>query len=101
VIYRLIVPGTFEDFAEVRVLEWHVEPGESFTPGMLIVELETHKAVIEVRAGQTGVLRVRAFEEGGWCPRDGVLAVVADGNDEPLPSTPEALDLMAARFALA
>ena len=54
-IYQLLVPGPIKNVAEVRILEWHGAPGKVFSPGDLIVELETHKAVIEVRAGQRGV----------------------------------------------
>jgi pyruvate/2-oxoglutarate dehydrogenase complex dihydrolipoamide acyltransferase (E2) component len=83
-MYRLSVPHSIEDNDEVRVLEWHVVPGASFATGTLLVELETHKALIEVRAGQTGILRERRVEEGGWCPLGGLLALVGDALDEPL-----------------
>jgi pyruvate/2-oxoglutarate dehydrogenase complex dihydrolipoamide acyltransferase (E2) component len=83
-IYRLSVPVTLEDNSEVRILEWHVAPGEGFSVGTLLVELETHKALIEVRAEQTGVLRERHVEEGSWCPLGGVLALLSDAPEEPL-----------------
>lgn len=99
-IYRLIVPGTLEGMSEVRVLEWHGTPGRHFEPGALIVELETHKAVIEVRAGQAGVLRQRACEEGAWCALEGLLALLSDDDAEPLPETADDLQLLPARFAI-
>jgi pyruvate/2-oxoglutarate dehydrogenase complex dihydrolipoamide acyltransferase (E2) component len=83
-IYRLSVPMTLEDNEEVRVLEWHVEPDARFAEGTLLVELETHKALIEVRAEQSGVLRERHVEEGVWCPLGGLLALISDTPDEPL-----------------
>lgn len=65
-IYLLAVPGPIEDVEEVRVLEWHGEPGHAFAAGDLIVELETHKALVEVRAGQPGVMRrIRASRATG------------------------------------
>lgn len=53
-IYSLTLPMGIEDVEEVRVLEWHGEPGHQFQAGDLVVELETHKALIEVSAGQAG-----------------------------------------------
>jgi len=84
-IYRLIVPGPIEDVEEVRVLEWHCKPGAAFVPGAMLVELETHKAVVEVRAGQPGVLRSVLCVAGAWQRIGEALAVLADTPDEALP----------------
>ncbi len=83
-IYRLTVPLTIEQNEEVRVLEWHVAAGEGFGAGALLVELETHKALIEVRAGQPGIMRERHVEADLWCPLGGLLALTSDSADEPL-----------------
>ena len=99
-IYSLSVPGTIEGMEKVRVLEWHGAPGDHFEPGDLIVELETHKAVIEVRAEQPGVLRERLYDEGAWCPLDTVFAVLSDEVADPLPATQSDLVAMAARFSI-
>lgn len=99
-IYRLIVPGTLDDVQEVRVLEWHGEPGARFAPGDLMVELETHKAVIEVRAEQEGTLRRRYAEDGAWCPIAGLLALLSDDPAEALPESAEGLGVISARFSI-
>ena len=83
-IYRLAVPGTIEDNDAVRVLEWHAAPGERVAAGALLVELETHKALIEVRGAAPAVLRTIARGEGGWCPLGAELARLSDTPDEPL-----------------
>ncbi len=83
-IYRLAVPATIEDTGEVRVLEWHGAPGDRIAAGALLVELETQKALIEVRATQAAILRVIAATEGAWCPLGADLAFLSDGADEPL-----------------
>lgn len=90
-LYKLVVPGPIEDVEEVRVLEWHGEAGAAFAPGVLIVELETHKALVEVRAGQAGVLRAVLCAAGDWQALGQPLAVFSDGADEPLPA--DATDL--------
>lgn len=82
-IYRLLVPTTIEDNDAVRVLEWHVAQGDAVAAGALIVEVETHKALIEVHAEQAGVLRVRCVDEDAWCPLGGTLAILSDTANEP------------------
>lgn len=83
-IYALSVPTTIEDNEGVRVLEWHATEGEGIAAGALLIELETHKALIEVRAGQDAVLRRRCVEEGGWCLLGARLALLSDTADEAL-----------------
>lgn len=83
-IYRLAVPGTIEDTDAVRVLEWHRAPGEAIAAGALLVELETHKALIEVRASRAAILRTILREEGEWCPLGSDLAWLSDDADESL-----------------
>lgn len=97
-IYALGVPGPIEDVTELRVLQWHGEPGHAFAPGDLVVELETHKALVEVRSQQRGVLRLILSPEGDWQQIGRVLAVLSDSVDEPLPSVPDGLAALAVAF---
>ena len=90
-IYRLTVPLTIEHNAQVRVLEWHVAAGGRFAAGTLLVELETHKALIEVRAEQPGVLRERHVAAEDWCALGGLLALISDTPDEPLTDSAQEL----------
>lgn len=85
-IYRLVVPTSFEGNQAVRVLEWHGKPGARFAAGALIVEVETHKVLVEIRGETAGVLREVCCAEGEWCPLGGVLALLSDEADEPLTS---------------
>jgi pyruvate/2-oxoglutarate dehydrogenase complex dihydrolipoamide acyltransferase (E2) component len=90
-LWKLVVPGPIEDVDELRILEWHGEAGHGFDKGALIVELETHKAVVEVRAGQTGILRRVLCEAGSWEKIGQPLAVLGDDAAEPLPESTESL----------
>ena len=83
-IYTLDVPMTIEDNQSVRILEWHGQVGDAFAAGALVVELETHKALIEIRADQPGILRDIRFAEGDWCPLGQTLALLSDTRDEAL-----------------
>jgi pyruvate/2-oxoglutarate dehydrogenase complex dihydrolipoamide acyltransferase (E2) component len=97
-IYTLTVPGPIEDVEEVRVLEWHGGVDHVFAVGDLVVELETHKALVEVRAGQPGTLRQIICAEGDWQAVGAPLAVLSDEPAEPLPASPDGLQMMAVDF---
>jgi pyruvate/2-oxoglutarate dehydrogenase complex dihydrolipoamide acyltransferase (E2) component len=84
-IYKLSVPAAVPGVEEIRVLEWHGQNGTVFQPGDLIVELETHKALVEARAGQAGVLRKIEAGPGDWREIGLALALFSDTADEPLP----------------
>ena len=92
-IYQLSVPSVAEDVEEFRVLEWHGEPGHAFAAGDLVVELETHKAVVEVRAGRAAILRKSLVAAGEWCKIGVPLAYFTDAADEALQEGDAADDL--------
>ncbi len=97
-IYQLSVPAAVSGVDEIRILEWHGEPGTAFAQGDMIVELETHKAVVEVRAGQAGVLRSIAAEAGDWREIGTTLALFSDDADEALPIDAETAGDMPVEF---
>ena len=99
-IYKLVVPGPIEDVEEMRVLEWHGAVGRVFAKGELIVELETHKAVVEVRSGQPGILRTILCGAGGWERIGNPLAVLSDDPGEPLVSSADGLEPLLAEFEI-
>ncbi|HTS20621.1 MAG TPA: lipoyl domain-containing protein [Casimicrobiaceae bacterium] len=86
-ILKLVVPGSIEDAEELRVLEWHGTVGQRFAARELIVELETHKAVVEIRAAQQAILRRVLAEAGSWQKPGDALALLSDEPTEPLPAT--------------
>lgn len=100
-IYSLVLPMGLEDVEEVRVLEWHGESGRFFEAGDMIVELETHKALIEVAAGQPGFLRRTLCGEGDWAVAGLPLAILSDKADETVPDSPDGLAALAVNFNLA
>lgn len=97
-ITKLAVPGPIEDVDELRVLMWHVGPGVRFDAGAMLVELETHKAIVEVRAGRGGVVRRILAEPGSWQRVGLALAIVGDDAAEPLPEAPESLAALDVAF---
>jgi pyruvate/2-oxoglutarate dehydrogenase complex dihydrolipoamide acyltransferase (E2) component len=99
-IYVLTVPGPIEDVEEVRVLEWQGGLGQQYKPGDLIVELETHKALVEVRAGQDGILRSILCDAGAWEKPGRPIAVLSDTPYEPVPKSTEGLPLCEVAFEI-
>lgn len=89
-IYQLSVPAAVPGVEEIRILEWHGEPGSVFAASDLIVELETHKAIVEVRAGQTGILRTILAQPGDWKAIGLRLALFSDEAGEELPASDDA-----------
>jgi pyruvate/2-oxoglutarate dehydrogenase complex dihydrolipoamide acyltransferase (E2) component len=99
-IYQLTIPGPIEDVEEVRVLEWHGVENHAFEPGDLMVELETHKALIEIRAGQRGILRSILCFQSEWGKIGRPLAILSDTADEALPGSDEGLVAWEATFEI-
>jgi pyruvate/2-oxoglutarate dehydrogenase complex dihydrolipoamide acyltransferase (E2) component len=97
-IYQLTVPAAVPGVEEIRILEWHQEPGAAIEAGVLLVELETHKAVIEVRAAQAGVLREILAQAGDWRTIGLPLAIFSSEPDEALPSDLAAVSAMPVEF---
>jgi pyruvate/2-oxoglutarate dehydrogenase complex dihydrolipoamide acyltransferase (E2) component len=97
--YKISVPSV-ADVEEIRVLEWHGEVGHRFNSGDLVVELETHKAIVEVRAGQPGVLRKILSEAGNWQQIGLPLALLSDDDTGSLPEGAEALTDLAVEFEI-
>jgi pyruvate/2-oxoglutarate dehydrogenase complex dihydrolipoamide acyltransferase (E2) component len=99
-IYQLVVPGPIEDVEEMRVLEWHGAPGTVFAAGELMVELETHKALVEVRAHHAGILREILCAAGEWQLIGKPLARLSDEPDEPMGDAGVGGSLMAVDFEI-
>jgi pyruvate/2-oxoglutarate dehydrogenase complex dihydrolipoamide acyltransferase (E2) component len=97
--YKISVPSV-ADVEEIRVLEWHGDIGHRFNSGDLVVELETHKAIVEVRAGQPGVLRKILSEAGNWQKIGLPLALLSDDGGGALPDGVESVADLAVEFEI-
>jgi pyruvate/2-oxoglutarate dehydrogenase complex dihydrolipoamide acyltransferase (E2) component len=97
-IYQLTVPAAVPGVEEIRILEWHQEVGGTIAAGELLVELETHKAVIEVRAGQAGVLRQILAQPGDWRTIGLPLAFFSSDAGEEIPADAAGAIAMAVEF---
>jgi pyruvate/2-oxoglutarate dehydrogenase complex dihydrolipoamide acyltransferase (E2) component len=84
-IYQLVVPS-MGGVQELRVLQWHRAEGERLEADQLLLELETEKAVVEVRSPRACVLRKIAVEQGGWAQVGPALAYLSDDVGETIQS---------------
>jgi pyruvate/2-oxoglutarate dehydrogenase complex dihydrolipoamide acyltransferase (E2) component len=97
-IYQLSVTAVVPGVDEIRILEWHKRPGEAIAVGDLLVELETHKAVIEIRAYQPGVLRQILANAGDWRTIGLAIALFSSTPDEAIPPDASGLSAMLVQF---
>ena len=67
---------------EGQVVKWLKGEGEPVSEGDILAEIETDKAVMELVARGTGLLKVVLLAEGGTAPVGEVIAVIAEANDD-------------------
>ena len=71
------------DMEEGTLLRWLKAEGDQVQRGEPVVEIETDKAVVEIEAIATGVLRKMLVEEGVTVPVGSPIGIVA-GEDEDI-----------------
>lgn len=84
----LPVPEMGESIREGTVAEWHVQAGEGVAEDQVLVQLETDKIVVDVRAERSGVLTERTAAEGEVVPVGAQLGVI--DYEATAPSAPPA-----------
>lgn len=90
----LRMPNVLAGATEATIAGWVVEEGSVITPGMIIAEIETEKAVVELPAERDGVLGVFLARAGETVLVGAPIAVVLDFADETVD-----LDALAAKSA--
>lgn len=73
------VPQMGESITEATVADWHVKPGDSFSSGDILVELETDKVTMEVPAPEDGVLKEIKQDSGATVQIDDELGLYEAG----------------------
>lgn len=72
----LPVPQMGESITEGTVAEWLVQPGQGIKEDQILVQLETDKIVVDVRAERAGVLVERTAAEGDVVAVGGQLGLI-------------------------
>ena len=83
----VIMPQMGFDMKEGTLVRWIKREGDEVASGDIIAEIETDKAVVEIEAFDSGVLRQTLIGEGTTVPVGEIIAVIA-GADEKLEKRP-------------
>jgi len=87
---EVIMPQMGFDMKEGKVARWLKKEGEQVTRGEIIAEIETDKAVVEMEATSSGVLRQIAIKEGQTVPVLTVIGIISAPGEEIGPVRPAA-----------
>ena len=87
---NIVVPQLGESIVEARVARWLKKQGDRVEAGDPVVELETEKVDLEVRAEQAGVLSRIDRKEGEDVKVGEVLAVIDEAGAATSSPTPDA-----------
>jgi len=85
-LYLVTLHETIEAGSGLRVLEWHVSEGQECQEGQLLVELESFKAIIEIRARQQAYLRKIIAMSGEIQAPGKPIALLSDSPHEAIPA---------------
>jgi len=96
--YLLVLKDSIDSGKELRVLEWHKAEGSLCGHGDLLVELESYKAVIELRVAQKAFLRKILVDVGERQALGKPVAVFSDTLEEVMPRSFAALQEMAVDY---
>ena len=91
-ISKVVMPDLGATGGPVTLIEWLVATGEQVRAGQPLFLVETDKAAVEVEAFRDGLVRQLLVETGDSVPLGGVVALLADSLEEPLPDILTAKD---------
>ena len=81
-VTKVVMPKLSEAMETGKLLRWLKQEGDRVSGGDIIAEIETDKADIELEAFGSGVLRKLLATPGTAVPVGGLIAVIADPNDD-------------------
>ncbi|WP_217909761.1 dihydrolipoamide acetyltransferase family protein [Pseudenhygromyxa sp. WMMC2535] len=77
------LPEIGEGVIEGEIVQWLVQPGESFAANDALVEVMTDKATIEIPAPFDGAMQTHRAAEGDVCAVGSVIATLSEGASAP------------------
>lgn len=87
---EITVPTLGESVSEATVGEWQVSEGDAVKKDDILVELETDKVSVEVRAEEDGVISKIVAQEGDTVEIGATLAQMGEGGGASAPSKSDA-----------
>lgn len=88
--YEFKLPDIGEGLGEGEIVRWHAAPGEAVTADQALVDVETDKAVVEIPAPVSGVLKLQGGQPGDVIPVGGLLAVIESDGETRVAAEPAA-----------
>ena len=84
---EVFLPKMSDHMESGRILHWLVKEGEEVVRGQVLLEIETDKAIGELEAPETGILKGVRAQDGAEVPVGEALAFIARP-DESIPTLP-------------
>lgn len=81
-VTKVVMPKLSEAMETGKLLRWLKQEGDRVSGGDIIAEIETDKADIELEAFGSGVLRKLLVAPGAAVPVGGLIAVIAEPDDD-------------------
>jgi pyruvate dehydrogenase E2 component (dihydrolipoamide acetyltransferase) len=81
-VTKVVMPKLSEAMETGKLLRWLKQEGDRISGGDIIAEIETDKADIELEAFGSGVLRKLLVTPGTAVPVGGLIAVIADPDED-------------------
>lgn len=81
-VTRVVMPKLSEAMESGRVIKWLKKEGDPIQGGDILAEIETDKADVEMEAFGAGVLRKILVPNGERAPVGGLIAVIADPDED-------------------
>lgn len=88
---EVIMPQMGFDMKEGTLVRWLKKEGDAITKGEPLAEIETDKAVVEVEAYASGILRKTYVEEGTTVPVGHLIGVIGAADEAVPDAAPEAV----------
>ena len=80
-VTEVLMPLMGADMTEGAIARWLKSEGDDVSRGDILAEVETDKAVVEMEAFGSGILRKVLIAEGVTVPVGQVIAIIADADD--------------------
>jgi len=75
-MYEILMPKLGMDMTEGKINRWLVSEGSAVNKGDPVVEIETDKTVMELEAGESGVLKQILVKPDSIVPPGEVLGII-------------------------
>lgn len=79
---RVVMPKLTDTMEEGVVLQWKRAEGDKVSAGDVLAEIETDKAVMDLEAFASGVLRKLLVKEGETVPSGALIAVIGEPDED-------------------